>query len=163
MIKLPKITVEEIMEIKKQVKMGVKYLNIEKEYCTSYYNIKKICKIFESCDCIEDVEEKQNSILEHNEKQGKIIHRINYQIYKEYYNTYNKLRRAKLILKNEVMSDKVKKLLQEKVDYLTKDLLERKKRQKYERSRKKKLADLEKIINPIIDYNSSSESDDSTD
>ncbi len=96
-IKLPEVSNDNIIEIKRRLNIGVTYSSIRRNFDLSYYEIKKICRIFNECNSNDSVQEMKNDIEADNREKGIVDHRANYQRYKPYYTQYNQDRQQRLI------------------------------------------------------------------
>lgn len=97
MKRIPPYTVKEILEIKRKRDINIKYCILKKEYDISYYDIKKIERMFNGCEFEDDVEKRIDEVIEHNRLNEYRIknYRIAYLKYKDYYQAYAKWNYAK--------------------------------------------------------------------
>ncbi len=96
-IKIPNQTNGDILEIKRRLDIGVKYSSIKTQYNMTYYDIKRVCRIFGGCDDDDSIQAKKDSITADNVIKQAVDHRANYEKYKDYYTTYNQERQANRI------------------------------------------------------------------
>lgn len=116
MITIPEFSYKDLLEIKRRKTLGRRSCDIMKKYKVSYYNIKKITKMFKSCEFEEDIEKRIEEIEYKNElaKKKKADYKSHYLIHKEYYKLYSKKQYARLIgIKINIDNEKTKK---EKID-----------------------------------------------
>lgn len=94
MIKIPQISAKHLLEVKRKREMGVPFAKLKREYEINYNDIKKICRIFESCM----FEDEILSIIDRVNAENILIqirdHRANYQRHKAYYLAYSKRKYA---------------------------------------------------------------------
>lgn len=101
-IKLPNnISNDDIIEIKYRIEIGVKYSILKKKYNISYYDIKRLCRLFADCDTSDSVQMTKDRFAIENAEKRNVDHKINYQKYKKYYTKYNRERQQKLYRKRD--------------------------------------------------------------
>lgn len=90
------LTPTEIFDITESYSNGVRYYILQKKYNQSWYNLKKIIRLFpiSECDTLDKVSSAKEKI--DNEPRlrdlttGRINHALNYSRYRDYYSDYHK-------------------------------------------------------------------------
>lgn len=104
MLKVPDLSSKDILEIKNKFKLGVTYAKLKREYNISYYDIKKICLLFDTCLFEDDVSKTRDEIQVRNQIKKRESYKINYRKHRAYFLAYSKNQYAKkksLILKHK--------------------------------------------------------------